>query len=116
MFNLFVISFLIRSINLLQKLLIVFPLRQKSYQPSGLEAKKRIVLVPQKNQTTGDASIKSPFSTKTEIIWVLKSTMSSYSNNSCAILSDSFKRMLPDSKVAPGPDLVQEFWLKNFIG
>ena len=49
---------------------------------------------------TFDASIKSSLLSNAEIIWALKSTMSSYSNNSCKNINNTFKRMFPDSKVA----------------
>ena len=79
-----------------QKLLIFSSLRQESCKPSHLEVKKRILLVAQKKKT----NVGSSLSTNTEIIWALKSIMSSYSNNSCANMNDTFKRMFPDSKVA----------------
>ena len=84
---------------MLQKLLIVSSLRQTSCQPSHLEVKKRVLLTAKK-QTTVDAPIKSSISANTEIIWALKSTMSSYCNNSCGNINNNFKRLFPDSEVA----------------
>ena len=37
---------------------------------------------------------------KAEIIWVLKNVMSGFSLRSCNVISDCFKEMFPDSKIA----------------
>ena len=42
---------------------------------------------------------------KTEIVWALKSVLSGYFNNSCAVISKIFTCMFPDSKIAKSFEL-----------
>ncbi|XP_047130548.1 uncharacterized protein LOC124810196 [Hydra vulgaris] len=67
-------------------------------EPFGSEEK--ISTFSTKKQSIIVSLIKSSLSTNAEIIWALKSTMGCYSNNSCANLNDTFKKMFPDSKIA----------------
>ena len=65
-------------------------------QAESSGSKEKNIACCAKKQT----NVGSSLSTNTEIIWTLKSIMSSYSNNSYANMNDTFKRMFPDSKVA----------------
>ena len=47
-----------------------------------------------------DLHVHNADAVKAEIIWILKSICSGYSNRSCEQLNCTFKAMFPDSKIA----------------
>ncbi|XP_047123731.1 uncharacterized protein LOC124806683 [Hydra vulgaris] len=77
-----------------------FFINGKELHAEPLGSEEKISTFFTKKQATIVSLIKSSLSTNAEIIWALKSTMSCYSNNSCAKLNDTFKKMFPDSKIA----------------
>ena len=52
------------------------------------------------NQTVIDGFVTKTEKTKAEVIWMLKSVISGFSNRSCEGLSNTFTSMFPDSKIA----------------
>ena len=52
------------------------------------------------NQTVIDGFVKNTENTKAEVIWMLKSVISGFSNQSCEGLSNTFASIFLDSKIA----------------
>ena len=57
------------------------------------------------NQPSIELMLKDSQMQKAETVWVLKSVLSGYSNNSCADISKMFTCMFPDSKIAKSFEL-----------